>query len=404
MRFSYTAEKAGGDTYQGVAEAKDRFELYQVVRREGGRLVNVREEGRNKYLTLNYWNTKFATISEQEKILFTRNLGSMLTAGLPLSRALAIIERQSKNARLRETVTEVGTAIRHGDPFHAALAKYPHVFSKLMIAMVKAGEEGGDLPAALLVVSEQMERASDLKKKVRGALIYPTIILFAIVVIGYLMMTKVVPTLASTFKEMNASLPPTTQAIITISDILVNYTALVAVVAAALVAGFAALLRTKQGKWASEIAIVYMPIIGELVKEVNAARTARTMASLLSAGVDVVTTIDIASEVVQNSLFQDVLREAHRSVVAGEAISQTFARHENLYPAFVGEMMAVGEETGQTADMLKRLAIYYEDEVDRKTKDMSTIIEPFLMLFIGAGVGFFAVAMITPIYSLSQNM
>ena len=145
-------------------------------------------------------------------------------------------------------------------------------------------------------------------------------------------------------------------------------------------------------------------LISGLVKEINAARTARTMSSLLSAGVDVLTSLEITAQVVQNSYYQEVILEAQKNVGAGQPLSQSFMRREDLYPSFVGEMMSVGEETGQTPDMLKRLAAYYETEVDDKTKDMSTIIEPFLMLFIGGGVGFFAVAMITPIYSLSQNI
>lgn len=147
-----------------------------------------------------------------------------------------------------------------------------------------------------------------------------------------------------------------------------------------------------------------LPLVGALVREVNAARTSRTLASLLSSGVSVLTALDITGEVLQNTYFKDVIREAAKSVERGEPLSASFARREDLYPAFVGEMMAVGEETGQTTEMLKRMAVFYEDEVDRKTKDMSTVIEPFLMVFIGAGVGFFAVSMITPIYSLSQNI
>ncbi len=141
-----------------------------------------------------------------------------------------------------------------------------------------------------------------------------------------------------------------------------------------------------------------------MVREVNAARTARTLASLLSSGVDVITALGIVGEVVQNTYVREVIQAAAKGVAQGEALSASFIRREDLYPAFVGEMMAVGEETGQMADMLKRLAIFYEEEVDRATKDMSTIVEPFLMLIIGAAVGFFAISMITPIYSMSQNI
>lgn len=403
-RFTYTAERHDGETYQGVAEARDRFELYGIVRQEGGRVVRVEEDTKNSMMSVAYWNTLVVRVSEYDKILFARNLGAMLSAGLSLARALAVMERQTKNQKLARIISDVSNAVRRGDAFHVALTKHSNHFSKLFIAMVRAGEEGGDLPAALAVISEQMERMYTLKKKVQGALMYPSIVVIAMLGIGVLMMTQVVPTLAQTFKEMNADLPPTTLFIIGVSDFLVRYTLLAVLGTFALIASVYVGVRTKPGKRLIDAIFLHIPVIGGIVREVNAARTARTLSSLLSSGVDVITALGIVEEVVQNSYFRDVVATAARGVAKGEALSVAFARREDLYPAFVGEMMAVGEETGQTTDMLKRLAGFYEDEVDRKTKDMSTIIEPFLMVIIGAGVGFFALSMISPIYSLSENI
>jgi type IV pilus assembly protein PilC len=402
--FTYTAEKNDGEVYKSTAEAADRFELYSIVRREGGHIISVNEEHAGGWFSLTYWNTKFSTIKEYDKILFSRNLGAMLSAGLPLARALAVLERQTKNPRLAATIADVAGDVRRGDSLHAALGKYPRVFSRLFIAMVRAGEEGGDLSGSLAAVSDQVERMYNLKKKIRGAMLYPCIILVAIVGIGVLMMIEVVPTLAATFEEMDADLPASTTFVIGLSDFLVNNT-FYAIGLVILVSGSLwAALRTARGRRTADYIFIHMPAIGEMVREVNAARTSRTLASLLASGVDVLTSIEISGEVVQNVYFQEVLKDAGGKVSAGEPLSSAFIRREELYPAFVGEMMAVGEETGQTPEMLKRLAVYYEDEVDRKTKDMSTIIEPFLMVIIGAAVGFFAISMITPIYSLSQNI
>ncbi|MFZ2719472.1 MAG: type II secretion system F family protein [Minisyncoccia bacterium] len=403
-KFSYTAEKAGGEVYKGIAQARDRFELYEVVRREGGRIISVEEDTKGSVFSLRYWNSKITTVPEYEKILFARNLGTMLSAGLSLARALAVIERQSKNPRLARVVSEISSAVRRGESLHSALGHFPNVFSKLFIAMTRAGEEGGQLSQALVVVSDQMERMYVLKKKIRGALLYPIIIVVAIIGIGSFMMVSVVPTLAQTFEEMSAELPASTQAIISVSNFLVEYTvvalALVVILFGALYAGG----RTVPGRRFKDFVSLRMPLIGPIVKEVNAARTSRTLASLLSSGVDVITALDIVSDVVQNSYFKAVIIQAKEGVGKGEPISAAFVRSEHLYPAFVGEMMSVGEETGQMTEMMKKLAVFYEDEVDRKTKDMSTVIEPFLMLAIGGAVGFFAVAMISPIYQLSENI
>ena len=402
--FTYTAEKNDGEVYQGVAEAKDRFELYEIIRREGGKVTSVAEVSKGGMFTMEYWNMLLTRVSEYEKILFARNLGAMLSAGLSLARALSVMERQTKNLKLSRIITELEGSVKRGDPLHTALAKFPKIFPDLFVAMVRAGEEGGELPSSLLVVADQTERIYDLKRKIRSAMIYPCIILVAIIGIGIVMMIEVVPTLAQTFAESGSVLPLSTRIVIGISSVLVNYTVPVIGGMVGFVVLIGVLMRTSGGKRVSDFIFLHLPLVGGLVREVNAARTARTLSSLLSSGVDVLASLEITADVVQNSYFREVIKEAAKNVRAGQALSVVFAKREDLYPAFVGEMMSVGEETGATNEMLKRLAVYYEEQVDRKTKDMSTIIEPFLMLFIGAAVGFFAVSMITPIYQMSQNI
>lgn len=403
-QFRYTAEKPGGEIYRGASEAADRFALYEMIRREGGKIISVKEERVNDYWSFNYWNSLISTVKEQDKILFARNLSAMLTAGLALSRALSVIERQTKQAKFGSVLANIGSAVRRGTSFHEALEGYPGVFPRIFVAMVRAGEEAGDLTGALITVSDQMDQSFALKKKVKSALIYPSIIVIAIIGIGAILLTTVVPTLAQTFEELHAKLPASTQAVIDFSNFLVTHT-LLAIVIVLLVAGaFFMGLRTKIGRRVAAIVYVHIPLIGNIVKEVNAARTARTLGSLLHSSVEMLSAIEITKEVVQNPLFQDVLEEARAAVERGEPLSGVFMKNEKLYPPLVGEMISVGEETGQLAEMLNRLAVIYEDNVSRTTKDMSTVIEPFLMLIIGAAVGFFAVAMITPIYQIGDNI
>lgn len=404
MRFTYTAEKTDGEVYKGTAEAEDRFELFNIVRKEGGKIISVGEDRSTNIWSYSYWNTKISTVKEYDKILTARNLGSMLGAGLALARALAILERQTTSQKLASILSQVGGDVRHGDTLHAALAKYPRTFSHLFVAMVRAGEESGKLSDALITIADQMERTYTIKRKIRGALIYPGVILCAIGGMGVFTMTDVVPSLSATFKQMNVPLPATTRFIIALSNFLVQYTVLASISFIASAAVLIFFFRTKFGKRVGSYALLKIPVIGVLIRETNAARTARTLASLLSSGVDVIGSLEITGEVVQNPFFQGVIADAKKAVGQGEPLSAAFVRREDLYPAFVGEMMSVGEETGQLAEMLKRLAVFYEDEVDSATRDMSTIIEPILMLIIGVAVGFFAVSMITPIYSLSSNI
>jgi type IV pilus assembly protein PilC len=249
-----------------------------------------------------------------------------------------------------------------------------------------------------------MERSSNLRKKIKGAMIYPSIVLVVMVVIGILMMIYVMPEITGVFKDMEMELPATTVFLIAASDFLVEYTAVALGGLIALVAAVIYFLRTKIGKITTSWLVTRLPVIGTLAKETNAARTARTMSSLLGSGVDVIQSIEITEEVLQNVFYKKILRIARDRVEQGTALSETFIEHSKLYPVLVGEMILVGEETGQIAGMLGELAIFYETEVERKTKDLSTIIEPLLMVVIGGSVGFFALALIAPIYSIGDGL
>lgn len=400
--FKYKAKKEDGSEYEGSFEGSDRFELYEKIKKEGGTVVSVKETGAKEKISMENINILLGRVKQSEKIIFARNLSSMLGAGLSLARALSVIERQSKNIKLKNIVTSVIEDINAGSPFNSALAKFPKIFSPLMVSMVKAGEEGGKLPESLKIVSDQMEKNYLLKKKIKGALIYPGIIVFALIAIGVLMMLFIVPTLRETFEELGVELPGSTQVIINLSNFLVAHTILAIGGMVGSVVGFIYLIKTKTGSRMFEFIILHTPVIGNLSKEINSARTARTLSSLLSSGVDVVQAFKITRDVLQNSYYKEVLDSAVDKIQKGSTFAEIFAEHENLYPILVSELISVGEETGKLPQMLTEVAIFYEGEVDQKTKDMSTIIEPFLMLIVGAVVGFFAISMITPIYSIND--
>ncbi len=400
MKFTYTATREG-ETYTGSVEAETRFDVYKHIRAEGGSVVSVTNATHNTW-SLAYWNARLSSVKEHDKIIFAGNLAAMIAAGLSITRALSVAVRQTKNPRFKNTLEHIQGDIQKGGTFNEALARFPSIFSDLFVAMVRAGEESGSLSDALTNIARQLERAYNLKKKVKSALIYPSIIVVAIFGIGFLMMVKVVPTLAGTFKELGADLPASTQLVIAVSDFLVAHT----FVALSIIFGIISLvyiaLQTAIGKRVRDKSLLIVPIIGPLVCEINSARMARTFSSLLAAGVDIVSALSITSDVVQNSYHRDVLAVAGEKVKKGEQLSDVFVKREYLYPPLVGEMIMVGEETGALSEMLLRVADFYESEVEAKTKNLSTIIEPFLMLFIGGAVGFFAVSMVAPIYSLSN--
>jgi type IV pilus assembly protein PilC len=401
--FKYKALKKGeSESYEGKVEAKDRFEIYGIVRKEGAQVLSVTEvTGSDAFM--NKLNTMVSRVSMSEKIIFFRNLGAMIKAGLPLSRALNVMERQTKKIKYKEVLSDVQSEIQKGGDLNAALNKHPDTFSPLMVAMIKAGEESGSLTESCIIIANQTERSYELKKKIRGAMIYPSVILTVLIAIGILMMLYIVPSLASTFSTMGSELPTSTKTIIFISDFLVNYTIPTIATMIAIVALFIAFVRTPNGKRLVESIVLPLPVIGTLVKETNSARTGRTLSSLLGSGVHVLQAMEITEEVIQNTHFKEIILQARDQVQAGAPIADIFVENEKLYPPLVGELIAVGEETGNLPDMLIQIAEFYESEVDQKTKNMSTIIEPVLMLVVGIAVGYFALAMISPIYTVVEN-
>lgn len=404
MQFKVKLKKEGGTEETRIITAPSRFAVYGEAEKEGALVVSI-EEGGGGFSTPSWFNINITSgINTEAKITFTKNLAAMLTAGLSLSRALSVIERQSGSKSLKKIVVELSESVKKGDAFHDALAAHPNIFPKLYVAMTKAGEESGTLAEALKVVGRQMERSHSLSNKIRGAMLYPAIILFAMVVISILMLIYVVPTLSTTFQELGVELPATTKAIIAMSDFASNNVVLVFGLLLAVIALGVLFFRSKIGGALGLFVVLKLPVIGELARETYSARAARSLSSLLSSGVEMLSAISIAQEVVGDNAFGTVLTKAEEQVRKGEPLSGSFSERSDLYPIFVSDMIAVGEETGKVADMLGQVAEYYETDVEERTKDLSTIIEPILMLVIGTGVGVFALSMIAPIYSLSESI
>jgi len=406
MLFKYKAVNKEGGTYEGSAEAKDQYELARTLKTSGEMLVLAQEikAGQGYQRIVDSISAFVSRVSPRDKIIFTRNLSAMIEAGLTISRGLEVMERQTRNKRFQSILEQIRTSVQEGNTLSVSLANFPKIFPPLFISMVKAGEESGKLGESLENLGLQMKKANQLKKRIRGAMIYPSIVITAMIIVGVVMLVFVVPTLTSTFEELNVELPQSTQLIIGTSNFIKNHTLTSLLILILGISGFVLLLKYPKGKRAFEWFILHIPVIGVLVRFTNAARTARTMGSLLQSGVEIVTSIGITRDVIQNSYFKEVLADAAERIPKGGAIAESFSAHENLYPPLMSEMVSVGEETGNLSEMLSRVADFYEAEIDERTKNLSTIIEPILMIIIGAVVGFFAVSMISPIYSVGTGL
>jgi len=406
--YKIKAIKSDGTKYTETLEEENKLDLKDKIKERGDTLISAQIEASNSSGGLSEQLKKFSiggSVKSQEIVTATQNLSSMLKAGLSLSRSLSVLIKQSRNPHFQNVLKDIRGRIESGENFGSALEKHPKVFSDLYVAMVRSGEEGGTLSDVLQTLGRQMEKTQKLKKKIKGAMMYPSVILCVMVIIAILMVMFIVPTLSEAFAGLDAELPTVTQMVIEFSDFLVENTLLTLgsgfLVIASIVLFFR---RTTIGRQLFDLIILYIPVIKNIVKESNSAHTTRTLSSLLASGVDAVTALDITKNVVQNSYYKPVIEQAKKQIQKGEAISQVFIDNENLYPVLVGEMMAVGEETGQIDGMLNQIADFYEAEVDQKTQDLSTIIEPVLMVIIGVAVGFFAVSMLTPMYTILDQI
>lgn len=401
MKFRVMARKGTVEETKTV-EAETRFEVYAAAEKAGETIVAIEAMSPSPFAGLDF--SIGTGVRTEEVINLTKNLAAMLSAGLSLARALSVSARQTKNRSLKRVIDDLEERIKGGTGFHEALAAHVPLFPRFFIAMAKSGEESGTLAESLAIVARQMERTHTLVKKIRGAMIYPAIIFASILVIGILMLVYVVPTLTATFVELGVQLPLSTRIIIGLSQFFITH-AFLAILLAIIIVGFIiASLRLASVRAFGVAILLRLPVVGELMRETYTARAASTMASLLSAGVEMLTVLSITEDVVGNRTFRPVIREASRRVEKGETLSSVFGQHTNLFPVLFSEMLAVGEETGKIADMLAQVGEYYENDIETRTKDISTVIEPILMLVVGVAVGIFAISMIGPIYSLTAQI
>ena len=407
MKYNYLAKSLNGVPKSEVAEAKDEHELAKILRQEGYLLISAEPESKGKSLAkLNNLQIPFIKrgVSSVEKIMFTRNLRVIVSAGISLPKALTTLSMQTKNNKFKNILLAIAEEVTKGKNFSEAISGYPAVFPEIFVSMVKAGEESGTLEQSLDVLGLQMEKQYELKSKIKGAMIYPLVIMSAMAVIGILQLVLVVPQLAKTFKELGVDLPITTRIVIAFGTFVANFWYLIPVLVVILFFGLRFFAKTAFGKKTQDTLFLKIPFISSIIKKTNAAYTVRTLGALISSGVPIVRSLEITAETLGNTYYKNAISGAAEEIKKGSKLSQFLSNYQDIYPPLVVQMLSVGEETGQTSDILTKLADFYEEEVSRATKDLSVIIEPLLMIIVGTLVGFFVVSMMQPMYGMLQSI
>lgn len=404
MLYTYQARDQAGNIKQGEIDLPSEEKLAQWLYGQGFLLTKSSVKKKGGEFSLVKFLSNLGFISLMEKVLFTRYLEVMLKAGVSLVRALSILSHQTDNRRFKRIINSIHDAVEKGIAFSDALKKYPNVFSDLYINIIKTGEVSGKLIESLDQIATQLKKDWELRKKITGALTYPVVIVVAMIGIGIGMMIFVLPKLITIFEDFNTKLPLPTRILIATGKFFGDYAWLILGGGLILFFLFFKFMRSIRGKIVFHKLYLILPMVGKVVKKVNLARFIRNLSSLLASGMPILKVLEVISESLGNIYYRQAVYASIAEVRKGVALSEALMKNPKLFPPIVTQVIEVGEETGALDEILIRLAEFYEEDVDQTMKNVSTIIEPILMLTIGAAVGLMAVSIILPIYSMTNSL
>lgn len=399
MRYYYKAKDGLGKTVTGEVEAQSESEAAKLVRKKNLVLFYIRTSSGNPLAFLKSLKDKIAI---SEVATFTRQLSTMMNAGLPITDSLLILRSQTKGA-MQKAIAQILADVEGGSSLSLAFSKHPKVFSPTYIALLKSGEAGGVMDQVLLRLADNLEKEQEFSGKVKGALIYPAVVIVGMLVVGLVMMIFVIPRLTSLYSEFNASLPTPTKILIGISSFLVKFWPIFLILVGAFLYFFQSFQKTKVGKRKIDELIFKIPVVGPLQRQVMLTELTRTLSLMVGSGVSILDGMNITAGVVNNSIISEALLDAATQVEKGFPVAFAFAKHPDAFPYILTQMIAVGEETGKMEEVLIKVSHIFEVESDQKVKALTSAIEPLVMVLLGIGVGFLVIAVILPIYNLTSQ-
>ena len=401
MKFQYSAKtRDGSQNKKGEIEAPNQKSAIRMLRNKNLVVYSMVATGKQTNLLGIF--EKLKGVSLGDKVKFTEQLASMTTAGLPLTKALDILVTQTGNKQMSEIIDETLADVESGMPLSTALEKYPKVFDQSYVSLLKAGEKSGKLSDVLSKQAKTMEKQRKFKSEVKGAMIYPIIVLSTMAVVFVLIMILVIPKMATMYESLNVELPVLTQVLISISNFMVNSWWIMILGFAGTVYGIRFFANTPYGKYFFAGLFLKLPIFGNLNKKSNLVEFTQTLGLLSEAGVPIVEGLEIAQYSMGNLIYQDAVNNFIDDVKHGYPLSQSIAK-KSIFPSLVSDMLVVGEETGTVAERLNGLSTYFENEVDKIVKNLSTAMEPLIMIMLGIMVALLILSVITPIYQLTSQ-
>ncbi|MFO0882085.1 MAG: type II secretion system F family protein [Candidatus Saccharimonadales bacterium] len=399
--YTYTAVTKDGKSISGSIEASSKDTLIETLHKQGLRPLVVKQKSSRGNISFGKPKVKL-----KDMVMFTRQLSTMVSAGVPLTRSLTTLQEQTENKYFKTVIGSITKDVESGITIGDAMAKFPNVFSEVYVNMVKAGEAGGILDEILKRLASQVEQEASMKKKIKSAMTYPVVIGTIAVLAFFGLMIFVMPKMGKIIKDLggpDAKLPVYSQFLLDMSGYMQKYAVFIIIALGVAIYFTRRYIRTPKGKFQFHLLMLRTPIIKEILIKIAVARFARTFASLMSAGVSVLDALQVTGGAIGNKVLQKELDEAAKEVKNGKPLSEPMAQSK-YFPPIVSQMLAIGEETGQIDTILVKIADFYEEEVSTTIDGLSSIIEPVMIIAIGAMVGVIAASVMGPISSLSKNI
>ncbi len=398
--FNYIAKTIDGKQINGVVEAASDQAAASLIKTKGYFVVSITKKDVNSLE--NRLNT-IRGVSSKERVNFTRQLATMVAAGLPLPNSLQVLSEQTTNVQMKQVITECLRDVEGGSPLSVSIGKFPKIFSPTYKALLRAGEASGKMQEILLKLADTMEEQQEFKAKFVGALIYPAIVMIAMVGVMAVMMLFVVPKLSNMYNSLGAELPLPTKILIGISGFMINYWWLMLIGIFGAMSAFNYFKKTEIGSiYLSKISYA-LPVFGSIYKEKDLTEFTSTFSLLISSGIPIVDALQIVADAVDNVLMRSAIEQGAKNVTKGFSLSK-FLRAEPIFPPVVGQMVAVGEETGSLDAIMERLSKYFKNNAETSIKALSTAMEPIILIMLGVMVLFLILSIITPIYKLTSSL
>lgn len=399
-RYKYKAKDKNGQVITGEVEAANQPHAAKLIRDRDLILITLRPIYE---LPFNFTKRISQRVTGADVNTFTRQLATMVNAGLPLTEALLILRTQTKGT-MQKIVSKILADVEEGESLSSAMSKHSEVFSKSYTALIKAGEVGGVLDEVLVRLADNLEKDQEFKGRVKGALIYPIIIVFGMIAVAFIMMVFVVPRLTALYDQFQADLPLPTLVLIAVSNFMTNFWWLILISAGGAVYGLKLYRATKSGRRKIDELILKIPVFGDLTLQIVLTDITRTLSLMVGSGVSIIEALNISGGVVDNVVVSSALADCSNMVEKGFPVAFAFSRHPEAFPYLLSQMIAVGEETGKMDEVLEKVSHVFEVESDQKVKALTAAVEPAILIVLGVGVAFLVISIIMPIYNLTTQI